>query len=370
MLGSIGNLFRSNPKRCYAFSEISGDPSVTRFGVKGKALTELYRLGIATPTGFIIDSKFSNVEDITYLSEDIMKSIHHLEKQTGKVFGSTRSDQFPLLLSIRASPSIIVPQIEGGGAHIGMGGTIKRSSCVPDSWIIPGCASTVLNCGINDEVMEAIATRAGSRFACDTYARFLLYYGVVVHDIKPEIYYNILSAMINEKQNDRLLVEDLKIVIDQFKQVCTPPTDPLDQVLTVVKSIYNKWNGREAISIRSQILQCDKALGMAVIISSQVFGNLSINSGTGTLHSRNPYNGRKELDVYFLSNAEGEDCLISRRTPQDLLSIKKHHVVLAHDLQTVSRTLERHFRDAISMEFAVQDSHLYITQVSFILNFS
>ena len=107
--------------------------------------------------------------------------------------------------------------------------------------------------------------------------------------------------MINEKQNDRLLVEDLHVVIEQFKQICRPPSDPLEQVLSVVNSIYNKWNDREAAQIRSQILQCNNSLGMAVIISSQVFGNLSINSGTGTLHSRNPYNGHKELDVYFLS---------------------------------------------------------------------
>ena len=122
----------------------------------------------------------------------------------------------------------------------GLGVALKRQGVLPDSWLLPGVASTALNVGINDRICKAIAQRAGGRFAYDTYARFLLYYGVIVHNKNPEVYFDVLTNIVAKSGRDRLLVSDLQTVISEFKQIQEAPDDPFEQVLSVVKAIYFK----------------------------------------------------------------------------------------------------------------------------------
>jgi hypothetical protein len=122
----------------------------------------------------------------------------------------------------------------------GLGVALKRQGVLPDSWLLPGVASTALNVGINDRICKAIAQRAGGRFAYDTYARFLLYYGVIVHNKNPELYFDVLTNIVAKSGRDRLLVSDLQTVISEFKQIQDAPDDPFEQVLSVVKAIYFK----------------------------------------------------------------------------------------------------------------------------------
>ena len=200
MLSAINTFFKPGKKKCYLYREGSSR-EFNQLGLKGSKLCELFRLGIPTPAGFIIGRDCSNEclnDNANLLSEDLKKMIHELEQQTGKTFGSVDSDHFPLLLSIRASASCILPTIEAGCTSAGLGSAIRRQAGVlPDSWLLPGCSSTALNIGMNDEVLECIARRAGSRFALDTYARFLLYYGVVVGGMQASAYYDVLGDIIS-----------------------------------------------------------------------------------------------------------------------------------------------------------------------------
>lgn len=340
MLSAFKTFLKPREKQAWSFNEGSSQ-DVGSLGIKGANLCEVYRLGLPTPAGFIVDAEASvrnPVKDLQTplqdsLMVDIRKHISDLESKTSKTFGSTNVNNFPLLLAIRASSSIQLPNLEAGTVGAGVGVAIKRQDVLPDSWLIPGVSSTALNVGINDDICKAIAQRAGSRFAYDTHARFLLYYGVIVHNHPPEKYFKALKSVVEASGRDRLLVSDLHEVIKHFKAIQLAPEDPFEQVISVVKAIYSKWHSEEATNLRYDILGARSSQGVAVIMSSMVFGNLSSNSGSGFMLSRSPMDGTKQLQVEYLSASEGEDVIVSRRTPVNAAYLKVTHTIIYEQLE-------------------------------------
>ena len=308
MFSAFKNILSPQQKMCWLYREGSSR-DYTSLGIKGSNLCEVYRMGLPTPAGFIIGSEASMTNiDVGLdsplpeaLEKSIRSHISELEAMTSKSFGSTDPDKFPLLLAVRASASIPLPKLEAGVVGAGIGVALKRQSVLPDSWLLPGVSSTALNVGINDAIAKAIATRAGPRFAFDTHARFLLYFGVIVHGQDPEKYFDVLTEIVQKGGKDKLLVSDLQTVIARFKAIQSAPDDPFEQLAMILKATYKKWNASEASSLRADVLGVPTSQGVAVIVSSMVYGNLNHKSGTGHMQSRSSFDGTKELQVASLT---------------------------------------------------------------------
>lgn len=285
------------------------------------------------PQGFIITTEackeFLHQEDLSELNSDlaaeIMKGIHRLEKDTRLSFATSRpkgstTDVMPLLLSVRS------------GAAVSM----------------PGMMDTILNLGINDEIVKAmIRLSDNSRWAYDTYRRFLQMFGNVVLGIEKDQYEKILATYRETRRveaDSQLLDVDLMQIVEEFKQFTPVPHDPYEQLRMAIVAVFNSWNSPNAVKYRD-INNISSDLGTAVVVQSMVYGNMNDQSGSGVAFTRNPQTGVKEIYGDFLPNAEGEDVVAGIRNPLKLMELKDKMPKLFKAVLDLEATLESHFRD-------------------------
>ena len=332
-------------KLVYRFDE--GDASMADIlGGKGSNLCEMVRLGLPVPPGFVISTEASR-DDFSLghqvpvgLEESIRENIQFLEKTIGRKFGSADG---PLLLSVRS------------GAKVSM----------------PGMMDTILNLGLNDQIVTGLATMMGdARPAYDAYRRFLQIYGQVVLGAEAEIFEEILSAHKQKAgvtQDHQLSSDQLRAVVEDFKASILSatgtqvPTDPWEQLIAAVQAVFRSWNTPRAIFYRDH-QGIDHNLGTAVTIMTMVFGNLGPTSGTGVLFTRNPINGERQVYGEFLPNAQGEDVVAGVRTPQPIAELAAVLPEASKFLMDLARRLEAHYRDVQDVEFTIEDGRLFILQ--------
>ena len=317
-------------------------------GGKGAGLAELSNLGLSVPPGFTICTEackyYYSHNSILPLSftEELNKAIKKLEQDSGKIFGGTDN---PLLLSVRS------------GARTSM----------------PGMMDTILNVGMNDEIVETLAITSGNReFAYDSYRRFIEMYGSVVLNIPHYLFEDSLE--LNKIQNnDNQTNLSLKIIND-YKKIIQKytsqefPTNPMVQIKTSIESVLKSWMCERAITYRS-LNNIPDNWGTAVNVQSMVFGNMGDTSATGVVFSRNPAKGDEQIFGEFLINAQGEDVVSGIRTPIPIISndlaipsMQKLMPTLYHELQEICISLEQHFKDVQDIEFTIEKGKLYILQ--------
>ena len=332
-------------KLVYRFDE--GDASMADLlGGKGSNLCEMARLGLPIPPGFVISTPVcrnfltKNQTLPEGLEESIKDHIQQLEKSIGRNFGSTSS---PLLVSVRS------------GARISM----------------PGMMDTILNLGINDRIVEALASMMGDpRPAYDAYRRFIQIYSEVVMDVDPESFETVLATH-KEKAgvtlDHQLTAEQLKAVAADFKKVTKdatgsePPSDPWEQLMAAVEAVFRSWNTPRAIFYRD-LNKIDHNMGTAVTIMAMVFGNMGTTSGTGVLFTRNPSTGKAQVYGEFLTNAQGEDVVAGVRTPEPIASLQDVMPEVYAQLMDLAKDLETHYSDMQDVEFTIENACLFLLQ--------
>ncbi len=332
-------------KFVYRFDE--GNTSMADLlGGKGSNLCEMARLGLPVPPGFVVSTQVcrdyltKNQTLPEGLEESIRDNIQLLEKSIGRNFGSTSS---PLLVSVRS------------GARISM----------------PGMMDTILNLGINDQIVEGLASMMGDpRPAYDAYRRFIQIYSEVVMDVKPEPFETVL-AVHKEKAgvalDHQLTAEQLQDVVADFKQVTKdatgsePPSDPWEQLMAAVEAVFCSWNTPRAVFYRDHN-KIGHDMGTAVTIMAMVFGNLGPSSGTGVLFTRNPSTGKAQIYGEFLTNAQGEDVVAGVRTPEPIASLKDVMPKCYGLLMELAKNLEIHYSDMQDVEFTIENSRLFLLQ--------
>ncbi|KAF8387965.1 hypothetical protein HHK36_026631 [Tetracentron sinense] len=314
-------------------------------GGKGANLAEMASIGLSVPPGLTISTEACQEyqQDGKKLSEDlweeILEGLEIVEKDMGAFLGDLSK---PLLLSVRS------------GAAISM----------------PGMMDTVLNLGLNDEVVAGLAAKSGERFAYDSYRRFLDMFGDVVMGIPHSSFEEKLEGLKYAKGvnlDTELTASDLKELVVQYKKVYLEakgeqfPSDPKKQLQLAVKAVFESWDSPRAIKYRS-INQITGLKGTAVNIQCMVFGNMGNTSGTGVLFTRNPSTGEKKLYGEFLINAQGEDVVAGIRTPEDLDTMKRCMPEAYKELVENCEILERHYKDMMDIEFTVQENRLWMLQ--------
>ena len=315
-------------------------------GGKGAGVAEMKRLGVPVPDGFTVTTE-ACVDTMTRkgewpedLESQVWDGLKRLEERTGRVLGD---DKKPLLVSVRS------------GAVISM----------------PGMMDTILNLGISDDTVEAIAKEAGNeRFAWDCYRRFIQMYGEVVEGIDAHIYEDALTALKEKKgveSDTDLSADDLKGLVDTFKKLSNEQlggnwtTDPREQLMRAVDAVFRSWlNPRAFVYRKANKIPND--LGTAVNVMQMVFGNRGDTSATGVCFTRNPATGEKELYGEFLVNAQGEDVVAGIRTPRSLAEMEEVLPEAYHDLIDTMKKMESHYRDMQDMEFTVENGKLYLLQ--------
>lgn len=332
-------------KFVYLFSE--GDGSMRELlGGKGANLAEMTKLGLPVPQGFIISTEactqyYDDSEVINdNIQAEIMEYITKMEEITGKKFGDLEN---PLLVSVRSG---------------------SRAS-------MPGMMDTILNLGLNDEVVEAFAKKTNNpRFAYDSYRRFIQMYSDVVMEVGKKYFEELIDKMKEEKgvtQDTDLTADDLKTLAEQFKAEYKSkigsdfPTDPKEQLMGAIKAVFRSWNNPRAIYYR-RMNDIPSSWGTAVNVQAMVFGNMGDTSGTGVAFTRNPSTGEKKLYGEFLMNAQGEDVVAGVRTPQTIDQLKDIMPECYDQFVEISSNLEKHYRDMQDMEFTIEDKKLYMLQ--------
>ncbi len=332
-------------KLVYRFDE--GDASMRNLlGGKGANLAEMSQLGLPVPPGFIITTEAC----IDYYERDdqlpeglwdkVQEHIHWLEKSIGREFGSTTN---PLLVSVRS------------GARVSM----------------PGMMDTILNLGINDEIVRGLAGLMGDeRPAYDAYRRFLQIFANVVMGVESSTFEEILArhkAEVGLQLDYELSSEQMGNVINDFKAAIRNttgkdvPNDSWQQLLEAVQAVFRSWNSPRAIAYRDHY-NIPHHWGTAVNVMVMVFGNLGEDSGTGVLFTRNPLNGQRDLYGEYLSNGQGEDVVAGVRTPDPISSLSHRHPHIYGRLSEMAQQLESHYKDVQDMEFTVEGGRLYLLQ--------
>ncbi len=331
-------------KWIYFFREGSKDMR-SILGGKGANLAEMKGIGLPVPEGFTIITK-ACLEYIkwdkwpTEVKSQIHTSMGRLERKTGKKFGSPRN---PLLVSVRS------------GAPVSM----------------PGMMDTILNLGLNDEVVEGLAKLTNNqRFAYDAYRRLIQMFGDVVLGVPHLEFEEILSsykrhtgAKYDYELDTSTLVEIISAYKKLIKRYYKPgfPQDPWKQLDMAVEAVWRSWNNPRAVVYRKANNIPDN-IGTAVNIVEMVFGNIGDDSGTGVLFTRNPSTGEHKLYGEFLINAQGEDVVAGIRTPQDIGQLRRYMPKVARQLEKIAKKLEKHYRDMQDIEFTVEKGKLYILQ--------
>ncbi len=332
-------------KFVYLFSEGNGKMREL-LGGKGANLAEMTNLGMPVPQGFTITTEactqyYEDGEQINdEIQAQIMEYIAKMEEITGKKFGDLEN---PLLVSVRS------------GARASM----------------PGMMDTILNLGLNEDVVEVIAKKSGNpRWAYDCYRRFIQMYSDVVMEVGKKYFEELIDQMKAKRgvtQDVELTAEDLKELAGQFKAEYKSkigqdfPTDPKEQLMGAIKAVFRSWNNPRAIVYR-RMNDIPGSWGTAVNVQSMAFGNMGDDCGTGVAFTRNPATGEKKLMGEFLTNAQGEDVVAGVRTPMPIEEMAQKFPEAFAQFQTVCQTLEDHYRDMQDMEFTVEHGKLYMLQ--------
>ncbi len=366
-------------KRVYTFGnkEAEGNEKMKDLlGGKGANLAEMNLIGIPVPPGFTITTevcteynKFGKDKVVELIKDDVEAAIKKVESIIGSKFGDKEN---PLLVSVRS------------GARVSM----------------PGMMDTVLNLGLNDDVVQGIAKKTGNeRFAWDSYRRFIQMFGDVVLGLKPESkedhdpFEEVMDEIKHKKgvQNDTDLdVNDLKQIVTKYKEVVKRktgkdfPTDPWDQLWAAIMAVFDSWQNPRAKYYRA-LNQIPEEWGTAVTVQSMVFGNMGNNSATGVAFTRDASTGEKIFNGEYLVNAQGEDVVAGIRTPQQItLEGSKRWAALANisederktkypsleevmpdayaELFSIQQKLENHYRDMQDIEFTIQEGKLWLLQ--------
>ena len=332
-------------KFVYLFSE--GDASMRNLlGGKGANLAEMTKLGMPVPQGFTITTEACTqyYEDGEVINDDIqaqiMEYIDKMEEITGKKFGDLEN---PLLVSVRS------------GARASM----------------PGMMDTILNLGLNEEVVEVMAQKSGNpRWAYDCYRRFIQMYSDVVMEVGKAYFEELIDKMKEEKgvtQDVDLTADDLKTLAEQFKaeyksKVGTDfPRDAKEQLMGAVKAVFRSWNNPRAIVYR-RMNDIPGSWGTAVNVQMMAFGNMSDTSGTGVAFTRNPSTGEKALFGEYLINAQGEDVVAGVRTPKPIAKLAEDMPEVYQQFVDIAQKLEDHYRDMQDMEYTIENGKLYMLQ--------
>ena len=335
----------SAKKYVYLFSEGNADMRAL-LGGKGANLAEMTKLGLPVPQGFTISTEACTqyYEDGRQINDsiraEIMDYISKMEKITGKKFGDKEN---PLLVSVRS------------GARASM----------------PGMMDTILNLGLNEEVVETLSRKSGNpRWAWDCYRRFIQMFSDVVMEVGKS-YFEKLIDQLKEKrgvtQDLDLTAEDLKELANSFKAEYKKqigedfPSDPKVQLFEAIKAVFRSWDNP-----RANIYRMDHDIpyswGTAVNVQMMAFGNMGETSGTGVAFTRNPATGEKGLMGEFLMNAQGEDVVAGVRTPMPIQKMAEIMPEVYAQFQDICNTLENHYKDMQDMEFTIEDKHLYMLQ--------
>ncbi len=332
-------------KYVYLFTEGNGSMREL-LGGKGANLAEMTKIGLPVPQGFTISTEactkyYDDGRKINdEIKAEIMENIAKMEEITGKKFGDLEN---PLLVSVRS------------GARASM----------------PGMMDTILNLGLNEEVVEVMAKKSGNpRWAYDCYRRFIQMFSDVVMEVGKKYFEKLIDAMKERKGvqfDNELSAEDLKELAEQFKGEYRKqlgadfPTDPKEQLFKAIEAVFRSWDNP-----RANIYRMDHDIpyswGTAVNVQMMAFGNLGDTSGTGVAFTRNPATGEKGLMGEFLMNAQGEDVVAGVRTPMPIQKMQEILPEVYEQFLGVCNTLENHYRDMQDMEFTIEDKKLYMLQ--------
>ena len=332
-------------KFCYLFTE--GNASMRELlGGKGANLAEMTNIGLPVPQGFTITTEACTqyYEDGQRINDEIMAEImeyiEKMEKITGKKFGDHEN---PLLVSVRS------------GARASM----------------PGMMDTILNLGLNEDVVAVIAAKSGNpRWAWDCYRRFIQMYSDVVMEVGKKYFEQLIDEMKEKKgvtQDVELSAEDLKELAMQFKAEYKAkigsdfPSDPKEQLIGAIKAVFRSWDNPRA-NVYRRDNDIPYSWGTAVNVQSMAFGNMGDDCGTGVAFTRNPATGEKKLMGEFLTNAQGEDVVAGVRTPMPIDQMAEKFPEAFAQFESVCKTLEDHYRDMQDMEFTVEHGKLYMLQ--------
>ena len=332
-------------KWVYMFTE--GNATMRNLlGGKGANLAEMTSLGLPVPQGFTITTEACTqyYEDGRKINDEIMaqimEAIVKMEGPTRHNFGETET---PLLVSVRS------------GARASM----------------PGMMDTILNLGLNEEVVEVLAAKSGNpRWAWDCYRRFIQMYSDVVMEVGKKYFEELIDQMKAQKgvtQDVDLTAEDLKNLANQFKEEYKAkigedfPTDPKEQLMGAIKAVFRSWDNPRA-NVYRRDNDIPYSWGTAVNVQMMAFGNMGETSGTGVAFTRDPATGEKHLMGEFLMNAQGEDVVAGVRTPQKIDQLKEVMPEVYEQFVGICHTLEDHYRDMQDMEFTIEDRKLYMLQ--------
>ena len=332
-------------KYCYLFTE--GNAKMRELlGGKGANLAEMTNIGLPVPQGFTITTEACTqyYEDGRQINDaimaEIMEYIEKMEKITGKKFGDHEN---PLLVSVRS------------GARASM----------------PGMMDTILNLGLNEDVVDVIAKKSNNpRWAWDCYRRFIQMYSDVVMEVGKKYFEQLIDEMKEKKgvtQDVELTAEDLKELAGQFKAEYKSkigqdfPSDPKEQLLGAIKAVFRSWDNPRA-NVYRRDNDIPYSWGTAVNVQSMAFGNMGDDCGTGVAFTRNPATGEKKLMGEFLTNAQGEDVVAGVRTPMPIDQMAEKFPEAYAQFVDVCKTLEDHYRDMQDMEFTVEHGKLYMLQ--------
>ena len=332
-------------KYVYAFTEGNADMR-NLLGGKGANLAEMTNIGLPVPQGFTITTEACTqyYEDGREINAEIQSQINEyiakMEETTGKKFGDKEN---PLLVSVRS------------GARASM----------------PGMMDTILNLGLNEEVVNAIAEKSGNaRWAWDCYRRFIQMYSDVVMEVGKKYFEQLIDAMKEKKgvkQDVELTADDLKELASEFKKEYKDkigtefPTDPKEQLMGAIKAVFRSWDNPRA-NVYRRDNDIPYSWGTAVNVQSMAFGNMGDDCGTGVAFTRDPATGEKGLFGEFLTNAQGEDVVAGVRTPMHIAEMEEKFPEAFKEFKQVCKTLEEHYRDMQDMEFTVEHGKLYMLQ--------
>jgi len=336
-------------KNVYTFGNgtAEGDRSMKQLlGGKGANLAEMSSIGLPVPAGFTISSEACHYYSTHQskwpegLKNEVKSGIKFIEQVMGTRFGDT---EHPLLVSVRS------------GAAVSM----------------PGMMDTVLNLGLNDHTVEALAQHTNNeRFAYDSYRRFIDMFGNVVMGIDHEKFEKAIEQLKSKKGvelDTELSTDDLKELVDRYKAVYRKntgfmfPNDPYEQLENAINAVFESWDSDRAVKYR-RINHITGILGTAVNVQAMVYGNMGEDCATGVCFTRNPSTGENKLFGEFLVNAQGEDVVAGIRTPQDIMDLSKEMPGLYNELEETGIKLEKHYGNMQDIEFTIQKGTLYILQ--------
>ena len=331
----------------YVYNFHEGNGSMRELlGGKGANLAEMMNLGMPVPYGFTVTTEacnqyYADDEKISVgIIAEIMNHLRNLEEESGKEFGSPEN---PLLVSVRS------------GARASM----------------PGMMDTILNLGLNDEVVEGLATLTNNpRFAYDSYRRFIQMFADVVMGLSKAKFETVIDEIKEAKHvklDTELDTDDLKLMVKKFKEFyCEQlhddfPTDPKEQLILAVEAVFKSWENPRAQYYR-KMNDIPSSWGTAVNVQMMVFGNMGETSGTGVAFTRNPATGENKLYGEFLMNAQGEDVVAGIRTPQTIDHLKDIMPKAYEQFVDITKKLENHYKDMQDMEFTIENEKLFMLQ--------